>query len=89
MLKYASLAVLLVAAAPAVAQTAPPTQAQPAPKAAPNPLDKMICRTEEVIGSRLNTQRVCMTAREWKDQSDDTRQAVERIQQGQGNVPSG
>ena len=89
MLKYASLAVLLVAAAPAVAQTAPPTQAQPAPKAAPDPLDKMICRTEEVIGSRLNTQRVCMTAREWKDQADDTRQAVERMQQGQGNVPSG
>ena len=88
MLKYASLAVLLVAAAPAVAQTAPPTQAQAAPKAAPNPLDKMICRTEEVIGSRLNTQRVCMTLREWKEQADANREATERMQLGQGTVPS-
>jgi invasion protein IalB len=91
MLKYASLAVLLAAAAPVVAQTAPPAQAQPgaAPASKVDPLNKMICKTEEVIGSRLNTQRVCMTAREWKDQADDTRQAIERMQQGQGNVPSG
>lgn len=90
MLKLASVALLIAVGSPAVAQTAAP-QAQPAPQGAkaPDPLDKIVCRTEEVIGSRLNSQRVCLTVREWRQQAEDSREAVERIQQGQGTVPSG
>jgi len=90
MLRYVPLAVLVAAAVPATAQpTAPPPPQTANARAKPNPLDKVVCKTEEVIGSRLNSQRVCMTVREWQDQADDSRQALEKIQQGQGVVPSG
>ena len=87
MLKYVSLAVLLASAAPVVAGTAAP-QSQTAPAAKLNPLDKVVCKTEEVIGSRLNTQRVCMTVREWQEQAEANREATERMQLGQGTIPS-
>ena len=89
MLRFAPLAVLIAVAVPAAAQTAAPPPPTANAKAKPNPLDKVVCKTEEVIGSRLNTQRVCMTVREWQDQADDSRQALEKIQQGQGVTPSG
>jgi hypothetical protein len=89
MLKYASLAVLLATTAPALAQTAAPAQPQTAAPAPKNPLDKVVCKTEETMGSRLGAHRVCATVREWQDQAQENRDAVEKIQQGQGNVPSG
>lgn len=89
MLKYAPFLIVLAAAAPATAQ-APATQtADISSEVRKNPLDKIVCRTEEGLGSRLNRKRVCMSVREWKDQADDSRDAVERIQQGQGVIPSG
>ena len=90
MLKFTPIVILLAAAAPAVAQT-PATSSQEvaAAPAKVNPLDKMICRTEEGLGSRLNKKKVCMTLRDWKDQADDSREATEKIQLGQGVTPSG
>jgi hypothetical protein len=90
MLRFAPVAVLIAVAAPAVAQTAappPPPTANAAPKQ--NPLDKVICRTEDTVGSRLGAHRVCATLREWQDQEQENREALEKIQQGQGVVPSG
>jgi len=84
---------MLAFAAPAVAQTpAPPTaQTQPAaPAAKENPLDKVVCRTEETLGSRLKKHKVCATLREWQEQEQENRDAVELYQQrGQAVVPSG
>lgn len=88
MLKYVPLFVVMAAAAPAIAQ-APTTQnADLKTQTTVNPLDKIICRTEDGLGSRLNRKKVCMTVREWKDQADDSRDAMERVQQGQGVIPS-
>lgn len=41
---------------------------QPSPPARPAPVasEKKICRTFEVVGSRMARQRVCMTADEWR-----------------------
>ena len=64
--------------------------AKPAAKpASKSDLDKMVCRVEQTVGSRLGAKKTCMTAREWKDLEDETRQAVEKFQQGQGVTPSG
>jgi len=64
MLKY-FYPLILLAASPVVAQS---PAAAPSPNAkSTNPLDKMVCRTEETLGSRLNAHRVCATLREWKD----------------------
>lgn len=92
MLKYASLALVAVLAVPAAAQTSSaPAQTPPPPASAKakNPLDKVVCRTEDTMGTRLGGHRVCATVREWQEQAEDNRQAIDKIQQGQGTVPSG
>ena len=89
MLKSAPIIFLLTFAVPVAAQgqTAPGTQAAvPAKK---DPLDRIICRTEEGLGSRLNRKKVCMSARDWKDQADDARGATEKLQQLTQNPKSG
>jgi hypothetical protein len=89
MLKYAPIVILLTATAPVAAQgQAVPGTAAAAPAKA-SPLDRIICRTEESLGSRLSRKKVCMTAREWKDQADDSRDATERLQQLSQNPKSG
>lgn len=42
--------------------------------------NKVICRTEEVIGSRLASKRTCMTAQQWEDMRREQRTTVDRIQ---------
>ncbi|MDL2341153.1 MAG: hypothetical protein QFB89_07475 [Pseudomonadota bacterium] len=86
-MKYSSL-ILAVIAVPALAQTPAPTPQ--VAEAKPNPLDKVVCRTEETLGSRLGGHKVCATVREWQEQQQENRDAVELIQQkGQSTVPSG
>ena len=80
MFKFMPL-LLIAAASPAIAQ-APAPQSQPqVAQAAKDPLDKIVCRTEEGLGSRLAKKRVCMSLRDWKEQADDARNATERMQQ--------
>lgn len=71
----------LAFAAPALAQPAAPAAAPvQAPAAKQDPLDKVVCRTEDTLGSRLKRHKVCATLREWKDQEDQNREALERSQ---------
>jgi hypothetical protein len=82
-----AIGILIGAAAPAAAQVSPahpPPQQIAAAEPKANPLDKMVCRYEETVGTRLGSHKVCATVREWKDQEDENRQAVDSIQQGQG-----
>ena len=90
MLKHALIVVFLAAAAPVAAQgqAAPGTPAAVPGKKA-DPLDRIICRTEEGLGTRLNRKKVCMSARDWKDQADDARGATEKLQQLTQNPKSG
>ena len=92
MLKFAILTVSVLAAAPALAQATPAAPPVPGPQAAAanqtaNPLDKMICRYEDTLGTRLGRHKVCATLREWRDQEDENRQEHDRLMQGQG-VPT-
>lgn len=89
MLKYAPIVILLAAASPVAAQGQAASGTQAAVPAKIDPLDKLICRTEEGLGSRLNRKKVCMTVRAWKDQADETRQEVEKLQQLTQNPKSG
>ena len=92
MLKLVPIAALsAISGAALAANPAPqPQQATAATDAKKiNPLDKVVCRTEDTLGSRLGGHRVCATVREWQDQQQENRDALEKIQQGQGNVPSG
>lgn len=42
--------------------------------------DRLICEKQEVVGSRLATRRVCMTAAQWRERRLEQRQALEKIQ---------
>lgn len=67
--------VLLLGAAPALAQT---QQAdQPKPKKDPG---RVICEKQEVIGSRLATRRICMTAEQWAEKRRMDRELLESHQ---------
>ena len=52
-------------------------------KADPN---EVICRKEEVLGSRLQSQRICMTRSEWAEANRQQRSEVERRQVQRGSV---
>lgn len=46
------------------------------------PLDpnEMVCRTEPLIGTRLQTQKTCMTRSQWEQYQQDIRRTVQRVQ---------
>ena len=92
MLKLAIATVSLLTSAPVLAEAPAPASA-PQQTASANqkadPLDKVVCRVEETVGSRLKAHKVCATLREWKDQEEENRMEFDRMQQGQGVTPSG
>ena len=69
-MRNAHLGFLVVALActggPAVAQS---------DEAASKEKEKLVCRTEEVVGSR-RPKRMCMTQAQWDEISQDTKQAL-------------
>lgn len=82
----ALFAALMVAAPLSAAQPVPaqtptqPTAVKPTAAAAAEVGDKMICRRDKVVGSRLNAKRVCQTAADWERQRREDQQMAERIQ---------
>lgn len=42
--------------------------------------NRMVCEKQEVVGSRLATKRVCMTAAEWEAKRREERQMIDRSQ---------
>ena len=61
--------------APAIGQKPPP-----ATGGAPDP-NEIVCEKQQVLGSRLQNKRVCMTRSEWADRRSEDRQDLERRQQ--------
>lgn len=48
--------------------------------------NRMICRTEQVIGSRLASKRTCMTAMQWTQLEREQREGVDRVQAFKPNL---
>lgn len=87
MSKFAYVAsVLMLVAAPAIAQTPTDTTAKDSKK---SDVNRIICQKEEAIGSRLGAKKVCLTAKEWKEREALSREETERVQQGTGVRPAG
>ena len=42
--------------------------------------NRIICEKQGVVGSRLATKRICMTAAEWEIRRREDREAVEKAQ---------
>jgi hypothetical protein len=69
---------LLIGAAPAIGQSTSPAQQQPG-KPAKDP-NEVVCEKQEVIGSRLASQKVCKTRAEWAEQRRQDRMDVDKVQ---------
>lgn len=76
--KYAVLAVSIATLSIAPqAFAAPDAEEAAAKEESGNSADKMICRKVEVVGSRLRSERVCMSSSEWAAKKQQDRQALE------------
>jgi len=72
-------ALALALPAPVLAQPAEPA---PAPLAASPPMpkddaDKVICKRETTLGSRIATRKTCLTARQWQERAEEARQQID------------
>ena len=90
MQKFAWLLAAMIAA-PAVAQTlpSPTTQAVVGVAAAKPPKERVICRTTETTGSRLNATKQCATQTEWERMYREQRETIERQQSGGSHTNPG
>lgn len=59
---------------------ASPLTAQEVDKKRVSDPNKVICRTEPVLGSRLQTSRTCLTRQQWLERERDMRRVTERVQ---------
>lgn len=50
--------------------------------------NRIICEKQEVLGSRVATKKVCMTAAQWEERRREDRDAIDKGQR-QVAVPSG
>lgn len=50
------------------------------PKKDQNGSDRLICRSEPVLGSRIAKQKRCLTAAQWEENRQNQRMAIERSQ---------
>jgi negative regulator of replication initiation len=78
----------LAAQAPAADANASAPAAKTEDAAASSKANRMICRSVEVLGSRLKANKVCMTSSEWAEQRRVDRMSVDgaqRVRGTQGN----
>ncbi|OYW16289.1 MAG: hypothetical protein B7Z39_02115 [Novosphingobium sp. 12-64-8] len=77
-----SISLALTVASPAFATEAPaPSTVKANQKEDTGDSARIICRTVDVIGSRLSTKKVCATAAEWAGMKAEQRQGTEKMQQ--------
>jgi len=68
-------------AAPAVAQTAEaPVQTATAPAPDKSKPDRLICRDNEELGTRLKRNRTCKTSAEWAAERQNNREWLQHMQ---------
>jgi hypothetical protein len=72
-------AAILLTAVPALAQVTTIESANPLPKRSADP-DKIICERVERTGSRLEVDKVCLTAQQWSDHKYGHRADLEKVQ---------
>ena len=73
----------------ASALAALPTIAVAGDPKTPRDPNRIICENQEVLGSRLATRKVCMTAAEWAAKRANERQLIDRSQTQQQGPTGG
>ena len=83
MTKLIAATLLALFATAAAAQVTSIESANPAPKKSSDP-NRIICEKVSRTGSRLEFEKVCMTALEWQQHRDGHRADVEDLQRIKG-----
>ncbi|HEX5239181.1 MAG TPA: hypothetical protein VFW39_12055 [Sphingomicrobium sp.] len=85
-ISLAGIAAAPLASAPAFAQDTQQQQ-QTTTKKVPDP-NEVVCEKQQETGSRLASERVCMTRSQWAEQRRVARQEIDRAQTERGmNTP--
>ena len=73
--------VLVALTAPATAQTgnAQPVRADAKPASNAADPNKKVCRKVPVTGSLVRTERICMTASQWRQNADDSKDGLDGL----------
>jgi hypothetical protein len=66
---------------PSTPTSSPSAAVAPAAQVKKNdPNQRVICKSEDEIGTRLGSKRICMTKAQWDRQSQDAHDSVDNIQ---------
>lgn len=95
MLKSTCIAMFLLVASAAGAQTQAPASQVPAADAAPGKaqakpsssktdLDRVVCEKQDTTGSRLGAKKVCLTVAQWLEFKKDEQDQLQHLQQNLG-----
>jgi invasion protein IalB len=87
MTKAITIFALMISSA-ATAQTATPYRIENAAPAKTD-ADKIVCKKQEVIGSRLGAKKVCLTVSEWDERAKNDRERTEHVQSSTCQVGEG
>lgn len=63
-----------------------PASAEPAGKKTTTDPNQVVCRKEEVLGSRLASRKICKTRAEWAEETRENRGNIERAQLQRGTT---
>ncbi len=87
MTKALTVFALMISSA-AAAQTVTPYKIQEAAPAKAG-ANKMVCKRQETIGTRLGAKKVCLTVSEWDERAKNDRERTEHLQSGTCQVGEG
>lgn len=87
MTKIIAAILLALFATVATAQVTSIESANPEPKKSSDP-NRIICEKVNRTGSRLEVEKVCMTALQWQEHREGHRADLEKVQQIQNQNPS-
>ena len=89
MAHYAWIAGALVAiAAPVLAQGTTPLKSQQIATTDKSDANRIVCKREEKVGTRLGSKKVCMSVQEWEDLAKGAREDTEGWQRLTPTRPS-
>lgn len=71
------------------AQTEPPTAPAAKPAVPAKNPDPIVCHTEDVVGSRLKKQKMCMTVSQWRDVSRQSGEWLDHRTDTKGGLGGG
>jgi hypothetical protein len=81
MLKAALFTGLLLSVTAALGQTQPSATNTSKAAQASDDSNRVICETQEQIGSRLASKRICMTASQWKEHEQQVHGQLDQLHQ--------